>query len=317
MIGKVINYGTDTLLPEKFKSTGDYACAAIDCATGDYLSAGLLLTEGISENLKTQKNQDAALLADVSKTALSAASGDLKKAFQEDRVDSLKNAMLKMGAVYTSAGIGKTIDDSNGAKVGTLIATNSIRDNIQETALKSGANIVGATAGYKLKGKDGVIEGINIGNSVTNLGFETTKISNKEKIDIEDIRDIKSETISVVKNTKALIEDKPGSKSEAREKLTGDRIIEMVDNTTDTAITSIQLAESEDPNNIDKEEKVFKLLSELGQTGSAICKIREKKIESEGKVYKTTDTVCYFMENWKNIKNASEINKKNKENAQN
>lgn len=80
MIGKIINYGTDAVLPEKYRFIGDYACAVVDGATGDYASAAVLTAEGISENLKQTGNKNAALVADVTKAGAEVASGDYASA---------------------------------------------------------------------------------------------------------------------------------------------------------------------------------------------------------------------------------------------
>ncbi|MCX7959808.1 MAG: hypothetical protein N3B13_12260, partial [Deltaproteobacteria bacterium] len=79
-----------------------------------------------------------------------------------------------------------------------------------------------------------------------------------------------------------------------------------------------QLSTNDETDVMKTDEKVADLLAEVGQSGNAICRIKEKKIESEGKVIKTTDTLCYISENWENVKrDADKISRKFKRNVPN
>ncbi len=302
MIGKIINYGTDALLPDKYKFIGDYTCAVVDGATGDFASAGILTTEGVSENLRMTGNENAALAADVAGAAASVAAGDINKAIAEGNTESLQKAGMKMGAVGASAGIGKTLDDNEGAHIATSVATGSIGKDLNETALKSGLSAAGITAGYKAKGKDGILKGSALGSSTGNLAIDSSEIINKEEIGLEDWKKLKQDSAAIIKNTKDLSEDKAKSKKELREKIKEDQMFEIANKSTDAAFTMAKLSDPGDSDTVKTDEEVAKLIGELGETGNAICRIREKKIEQEGKVYKTTDTLCYISNNYANIK---------------
>ncbi|MCX7944122.1 MAG: hypothetical protein N2746_06400 [Deltaproteobacteria bacterium] len=305
MIGKIINYGTDTLLPEKYKFIGDYSCAIIDGASGDFASAGILVAEGVSENLRQTGNQDAALVADVTGAAVSVASGDINKTIKDGNTETLHKIGLKMGAVGASAGIGKALDDNEGAKVATSIATGSIGKDLHETTIKSGLSAVGIGTGYKLKGKDGILKGASTGSATGNLGINTAEIIQKDSIGLEDVKNIKQNSTTVAKGVRNLSDDEAKSKKEIREKIKEDQMFTIANRSSDAVITTTQLT-TEDTENTD--EQISKLVSEIGQSGNAVCRIREKKIEGEGRIYKMTDTLCYVSGNYADIKN--EVKKK-------
>ncbi len=312
MIGKIINYGTDNLLPDRYKFVGDYTCAIVDGATGDFASAGVLTAEGVSENLRQLGNEDAALVADVTGAAASVASGDINTAVKNGSNDALKNAGLKMGAVGTSAGIGKLLDDNKGARIATSIATGSMGKDLNETAIKSGLNATGVAVGYKAKGKDGILNGATLANNSFTMGTDIKDTLNKDQLDLQDVKRLKQDSIAAVKSAKELTEDKPNTKDKFREKVLKDQQLELLNKSTDAAFTSAKLINLDKDNSaeIKTDEETANLISEVGMSGNAICRIKEKKIEGEGKEYKITDTLCYISGNYKEIKD--EINSREK-----
>lgn len=309
MIGKIINYGTDALLPEKYKYIGDYSCAIVDAATGDYASAAVLTAEGISENLKQTGNENAALAADVTGAAVSVAAGDINKAIQEGKTDSLKNAGLKMGAVGASAGVGKAVDDNQGVRIATSVATGSIGKDLHETAIKSGLSAAGISAGYKLKGKDGIVGGAALGSNTGNLAINSDNIIKNDKLGFEEAKQVKQNTTAVAKNAKELSEQEPKNKKQLREKIKEDQTFELLDKSTDATITSAQIATEKSSENTNNLDKIIELSGEVGHSANAACRIRETKIEIEDKTYKITDTLCYTADNYQNLKKEFEKKK--------
>ncbi|MGC9042500.1 MAG: hypothetical protein ACP5KG_01450, partial [Myxococcota bacterium] len=154
MLGKLLNYATDNLLPEKYKYIGDYACAGLDVATGDYASAGIGVIEGASQNLKQMGyDEGATTLNLVSKTA-GVASGDINNFIKTGSGDSFILAGAKMCAVGSATSIGAVKNGQRGANIANSLAAGSIGNSIEETALKSGLTSTGALIGYQKKGEE-------------------------------------------------------------------------------------------------------------------------------------------------------------------
>ncbi len=302
MIGKIINYGTDQLLPDKYKFIGDYACATIDAASGDYASSAVLVVEGISENLKQTDNTKAATTAEITGVAASAAGGDINNAIKTGAQSSIISAGARMGAVGTAAGIGASKKGENGAKIGASIATGSIGKDINETAIKSSMSATGMALGYKIKGEKGIQQGASLGSNSAKLGLDSYEIIDKNQTDLESARIIKNDIFNTGRDVKSLTEKEPHSKKEFQKKIKEDHILNLTQSSSDAIITSSQIASDEPKGEEAELEMKLRLASELGQSASTVCKIKERKIEIEDKRYKITDTLCYTMGNYRDIK---------------
>ena len=336
MIGKIINYGTDKLLPEEYRFIGDYACAAIDAAQGDYASAAVGVMEGVSQNLNQAGCEKGAVAADVAGQAAGAASGDINTAINNGSKDALISAGAKMGAVGAAAGGGAAADGKNGTMTGTTLAKGSIGDSLQDTAVKSTLTAGGAIGGRQIKrNNNGIIQGANLsqhsGSLVSDSKAMIDKQNNKSVLDgaagntnsedsdsrsnVDDVKQIKSDSINIYKDQKELREDDPRTKSQQRDAIKDNLKLDIIDNSSNAVMSSGKLIEKNSDKNMPDGNKIdtfIDIATEIGKTGNAACRIRETKVEIEDKTYKITDTLCYTGSNYKDIK--KEFENKSKRN---
>jgi hypothetical protein len=327
MIGRIINYGTDKLLPEEYRYIGDYACAAIDAAQGDYASAAAGVLEGISQNLNQAGCEKGAVAAEIAGQAAGAARGDINSAITgKVKDEALLKAGAKMGAVGAAACGGAAIDGKNGARTGATLAQGSIGTSLKDTAIKSSFTAGGAIAGRQIKhNNNGLIQGASLsqhtgllisdskdiiesqGNQTAtdNATGKNDLTGGKSKSNLEDLNKVKNDTINVYKDQKKLREDDPRTRNQMREAIKDNLKLDIIESSSNATIASGKLVEEGVNNNKISEQNVdtiIDLATEIGKTGSSVCRIRETKVEIEDKTYKITDTLCYTGSNYRDIK---------------